>query len=233
MKAFIPAAGLGTRLKPWTEHHPKALFPIDGIPMLEIVYNRLKTAGIEDITLNVHHFPDQIKKFILGKGWEIKISDESAELLETGGALLKARDILCENDEPILIHNVDILSNADITALETLHKTEGNEVTLLVSERNSSRRLIFDENWMLRGWHSIINEEYKPRDFKPACTDKEVAFSGIYIINPSVILNMVSEGWKGKFSIMDYLIASIGRKKIGGAFQLNLSVTDIGKNPKN
>ena len=146
---MILAAGLGTRLKPWTLEHPKALVPVDGIPMLERVILKLKSQGFDEIVVNVHHFAGQITDFLDSKdfGIKISISDERGGLLDTGGGLVHARHLL--EGEPFLVHNVDILSNADLSALMHFHESEGNDVTLLTSDRKSSRKLLFDEDGSL------------------------------------------------------------------------------------
>lgn len=229
MKAFILAAGLGTRLKPWTDSHPKALVPVGGIPMLERVVEKLCSHGMENITVNVHHFADQVRDFISKKGWRLHISDESPLLLETGGALLHASQFLKSDSEPILIHNVDILSNADFKALEQAHHDRNADITLLVSPRESSRKLIFDNQWRLKGWHSLAKDEFRPAGFNPSSSDFELAFSGIYIVSPSVLDFMVKEGWSGRFSIMDLMLDSIHKLRIFGLNQSDLELIDIGK----
>ena len=228
MKAFIPAAGLGTRLKPWTLSHPKALFPVDGVPMLQRVVERLHSFGIFDITVNCHHFASQIKDFVAEKGWDIKISDESDSLLETGGGLLKAASLL-EGDEPILVHNVDILSNADLKALGEAHVSADALSTLLVSPRDSSRKLLFDEGLTLKGWHSLKTGEYKPACFKPSPRYQELAFSGIYVVSPEIFSFMHKKGWKGKFSIMDFFLSTLDEVIYKGFNDVSLKLKDIGK----
>lgn len=229
MKGFILAAGLGTRLKPWTDSHPKALVPVRGVPMLERVVGLLNANGIFDLTVNVHHFADQIRRFIDERGWKINISDESELLLETGGGLLHASDFLSYDDSPVLIHNVDILSNADFKALERVHTDRDADITLLVSPRESSRRLIFSYDWRLKGWHSLASDEYRPAGFRFSAGDIEMAFSGIYIVSPSVFEFMRAKGWKGRFPIMDFLLDSVDELRIFGYEQKDLSLIDIGK----
>ncbi len=121
MKAMILAAGLGTRLRPWTLEHPKALVPVGGVPMLERVIVRLKDEGFDEIVVNIHHFGDQIIDFVRSKDFGVKIfiSDERGELLDTGGGLVYARELLGE--DPVLVHNVDILSNADLKSFMRKH----------------------------------------------------------------------------------------------------------------
>lgn len=230
MKAFILAAGLGTRLKPWTLSHPKALVPVGDVPMLGRVIENLNRQGIDDITLNIHHFGDQILDFLKENNLStVKVSDERNELLDTGGALLHASPYLCADSRPILVHNVDIISNADFRQLLKAHVERESDITLLVSDRESSRKLIFDSDLNLRGWHYLSTGEMKPTGMSLEPGFKEFAFSGIYIVSPSVVLRMGEDGFSGKFSIIDYFIAQCGNKKIKGYLEPNLKLIDIGK----
>lgn len=228
MKGFILAAGMGTRLKPWTDSHPKALVPVGGIPMLKRVVEKMKDSGIEDISLNVYHFAEQIIDFVNAQGWNINISDERPELLETGGALLKASEFI-ERDQPVLVHNADILSNADFDAILKFHEDNGCDATLLVSDRDSSRKLIFNKLNNLVGWHSLKGNEYRPRDFEMKPDFNELAFSGIYIISPDLLGLMREEGFYGKFSIIDFFLKVMSKCNIKGFYQKNLDLIDIGK----
>ena len=131
MKAMIFAAGLGTRLRPLTDHMPKALVPVAGVPMLQRVILRLKEAGFHDIVINIHHFGEQILDFLKANdnfGVRILISDERGELLDTGGGILKARPLL-DDGEPFLIHNADILTHIDLAAIYRHHVESGAEAT--------------------------------------------------------------------------------------------------------
>lgn len=232
MKAFILAAGLGTRLKPWTNSHPKALVPVGNVPMLRRVIEFLKGEGVKEFVINVHHFADQIYEYVGENFPEAKISDETEELLETGGGLLKAGELLCdEGGEPILIHNVDILSNADIKGLYDFHIQTGADVSMLISSRDSTRKLVFDKDMNLIRWHSLATEEYRPEGFTISADQDyyEYAFSGIYIVNQEVIRYMKEQGWSGKFGIMDFFLSSLGKLKIAGYLQSDLELTDIGK----
>lgn len=228
MKGFILAAGFGSRLKPWTDIHPKALVPVCGIPMLERIVNKFYSYGIDDITVNCHHFSSQIVEFIHEKGWNINIVEEIGQPLETGGAILNAAPFL-EGDEPVLVHNVDILSNVDFQELREAFKISGSDAMLLVSERDSSRKLIFDNNWKLRGWHSLKSGEFKPVSFVDDPSFKEFAFSGIYIISPDLIEGMRRLGWEGKFSIIDFFLSTLNRFNFTGYLKKNLDIIDIGK----
>ena len=147
MKAMIFAAGLGTRLKPLTDHLPKALVPVAGKPMLEHVILKLKAAGFTEIVINIHHFGEQIIGFLQANqhfGLTIHISDEREQLLDTGGGIQKASTFF-QGNEPFLVHNVDILSDTDLKTLYDYHVQSGNDATLLASQRKTSRYLLFDD----------------------------------------------------------------------------------------
>ena len=153
MNAFIFAAGLGTRLKPLTDTMPKALVPVAGKPLLAHVVEKLKKAGCKKIVINIHHFGDMIIDYVKSQnnfGIDIVFSDERQMLLETGGAIKHAVELL--GNEPFLIHNVDILSNVDIQALWNEHLNSGSAATLLVSKRSSSRALLFSAEGNLTAW---------------------------------------------------------------------------------
>lgn len=163
MKAMIFAAGTGSRLKPLTDHTPKALIPIGGKPMLEHVILKLKSSGFDQIVINLHHLGNQIVDFLEANnnfGVRIEISDESDYLLDTGGGIKKATSLLCGN-EPFLIHNVDILSNVDLKKLYDTHVQTNPLATLLVSQRNTSRYLLFNKENRLCGWRNHETGEVK------------------------------------------------------------------------
>ena len=229
MKAMIFAAGLGTRLKPLTDHMPKALVPVAGKPMLEHVIHKLIAAGCDEIVINVHHFADQIINFIKANnnfGITIHISDETDMLLDTGGGIKKASSFF---NEPFLIHNVDILSNVDLKSLYEYHLTSGNDATLLVSPRKTVRYLLFDEENQLCGWVNKDTLQTKPEGFvyQPE-VQKEYAFSGIHIVSPS-LFNYMGENWTGKFPIMDFYLQTCQEAKLGGYAKEDLQLIDIGK----
>lgn len=234
MKAMILAAGLGTRLKPWTLSHPKALVPVAGVPMLERVIRRLFDFGFDEITVNVHHFSDQIVDFLADNsfGARISISDESDLLLDTGGSLLKAAPLIFTDDAPCLIHNVDILSDAPLDRLLQRHLESGRDISLVCSPRDSSRRLIFDESGRLAGWHNLNSDEYRPAGFTPADGMREVAFSGIYFVGRSILPTLQSYSNQvdsPKFPVMDFFLSSLDRLNIGVLWLDDLHLIDIGK----
>ena len=225
---MIFAAGLGTRLKPLTDHMPKALVPVAGKPMLEHVINKLIAAGVDGIVINVHHFAQQIIDFLKEKdnfGIQIWISDETGELLETGGGIKKAAPYF---NEPFLVHNADILSNLDLKAMYDFHVASGNNATLLVSPRKTVRYLLLNEENKLCGWVNKETLQTKPEGFvyQPEI-QKEYAFGGIHIISPSLFKYM--EEWTGKFSIMDFYLQTCQQAQLGGFIKEDLQLIDIGK----
>ncbi len=232
MKTMILCAGLGTRLKPWTEKHPKALVPAGGVPMLKRVASQLIEQGFDEITLNIHHFGNQIKDFVSSDeelASKVAISDETDCLLDTGGGILRAEEYLGKDERPFLIHNVDILSNADLRLLYENHLEAGREITLLVSDRKSDRKLIFDSCMKLKGWTNLKSQEVRPSGLGIEDTDNAYSFSGIYVMCPTVFPIMKSKGFCGKFPIMDFFLTTIEDLKIGGVVQEGLDIIDIGK----
>lgn len=226
---MIFAAGLGTRLKPLTDTMPKALVPVAGKPMLEHVIGKLKASGFDEIVINVHHFAQQIISFLKEKdnfGIKIWISDESEELLDTGGGIKKAAPYF---DEPFLVHNADILSNVDLKAMYDYHLTSGNDATLLVSPRKTVRYLLFDEENRLQGWVNKDTLQTKPEGFvyQPE-VQKEYAFGGIHIISPT-LFNYMGDEWTGKFPLMDFYLQTCHQARLGGYVKEDLQLIDIGK----
>lgn len=230
MKAMIFAAGLGARLKPLTNNTPKALIPIAGKPMLEHVILKLKAAGFDQIVINIHHLGQQILDFLAANnqfGIQIYISDEQDYLLDTGGGIKKAARFL-QGNEPFLIHNVDIISNVDLQALYNSHVKSDSLATLLVSQRNTSRYLLFNQENKLCGWRNHETGEVKSYYpyFNPEQYN-EYAFGGIHVISPD-IFNWMEE-WTGKFSIINFYLSICARTTIQGYLAENLRLLDIGK----
>ena len=228
---MIFAAGLGTRLKPLTDHMPKALVPVAGRPMLEHVILKLKAAGFNELVINIHHFGEQILDFLRANqnfGLTIHISDERDCLLDTGGGIRKAEPFFRGN-EPFLVHNVDILSDTDLKALYEYHRQSGNDATLLASRRKTIRYLLFDDEKRLCGWINKDTLQTKPEGFaynpEHHC---EYAFSGIHVISPS-LFHYMDERWTGKFSIMDFYLQTCHEARIGGRLTDTLRLIDIGK----
>lgn len=229
MKAMIFAAGLGTRLKPITDTLPKALVPIAGKTLLEHTILKLKSSGFTDIVINVHHFSNKITDFLKANnnfGVNISISDESDMLLETGGGIRKAAPLL--GSEPFLIHNVDIVSNVDLRSLYNEHIKSGADATLLVSKRESSRALLFDNDGNLRAWRNNTTAELKT-PFKDIDTNvlTPYAFSGIHVFSPSLFPLM--SGYPDKFPIMDFYLDNCNKAKIKAIVSSDLRLIDVGK----
>lgn len=232
MRAMILAAGLGTRLRPWTLEHPKGLVPVGGVPMLERVILKLKEEGVSDIIINVHHFASQIMDFLATRDFGVKyyISDESDSLLDTGGALQKALPLLDDGaDTPFLVHNVDILSNARLKDLIHQNVESKSGASLLVSDRNSSRRLVFDPEMQLLGWHDVSSGRYRPENFSPSDSMRDLAFSGIYVARPSLVKDMAEAGFCGSFGVMDYFLSPRRSVSVEGVEAADLQLIDIGK----
>ena len=224
---MVFAAGLGTRLRPLTDTMPKALVPINGTPLLEHVLVKIKQAGIQEVVVNVHHFSQQIIDFLEEKqnfGISIQISDESDELLETGGGLRKVLTLLGEN-EPILLHNVDILSNLNLLELITMHQaTDG--ATLVVSKRNTSRYLLFDENMALAGWSNVKTNELRPSSVNWESLHA-LAFSGIQIVSPQLLSSMAD--MPERFSIIDFYLKMMNTMPIRAYIPSDYRMIDVGK----
>jgi NDP-sugar pyrophosphorylase family protein len=213
MRALIFAAGKGTRLKPFTDFHPKALAKVNGVPLLQRNIEYLKSFGITDFVINIHHFGDQIVDFLKENNnfnCKIEISDEHEELLETGGGLVFARKFL-DFDEDFLIMNADILTDLNITDLVDFHKKRKDFITLAVSDRNSSRKLLFNDEMVLRGWMNVQSGEQRLAEFNKGF--KAYAFSGIHCINPKIFDKIKR---KGKFSIMEEYLDMMQTEEIHG-----------------
>ncbi|MDM1063276.1 nucleotidyltransferase family protein [Empedobacter falsenii] len=225
MKAMIFAAGLGTRLKPFTDNHPKALAVVNGKPLLQRNIEYLKSFGIEEIVINVHHFADQIIEFLEENnyfGIEITISDETDQVLETGGGLVKAK---ANFEEDFLVMNVDILTDLNLADFIKAHQENKALVTLAVSDRNSSRKLFFNEKNELKGWRNLkTDEEIKAVDSLDNC--KDLAFSGIHVISPA-LFDKITE--KGKFSIMKVYMDLMQTESIIGFDHSGGILIDVGR----
>lgn len=219
MKALIFAAGLGTRLKPFTLQHPKALVPVCGKPMLRRVIEKLLDAGISEIVVNVHHFATQIIEYLDENnnfGANIHISDESARLLDTGGGILKARRWL--DDGPFIVHNADILTDFPISEMIAAHTGSGADATLLVKRRQTSRYLLFDCRNRMRGWENITTSEVRPSGLIVDNLDR-FAFGGVHILNPSVfpiLERYSSRTGEEVFSVTPFYVSSCGQLDIRG-----------------
>lgn len=226
---MIFAAGLGTRLKPMTDTIPKALVPIAGKPLLEHVILRLKEAGFDELIVNVHHFPDQIIDFLRANnnfGIRIEISDERDLLLDTGGAIRKAAWFF-DDGQPFLVHNVDILSNLDLKKLYDQHQTANPLATLVVSERDTFRYLLFNGDNRLCGWINEKTGETKPVKFETIKRFNKLAFAGIQVLSPDVFDRM--ESLQPKFPIMDFYLSNAQQQIINGYIPTDFRMMDVGK----
>jgi NDP-sugar pyrophosphorylase family protein len=206
MKAMIFAAGLGTRFKPWTDKHPKALALVNGKSLLQRNIEYLQQYGITDVVVNVHHFADQIIDAVTtNKGWgsNVMISDERDEVLETGGGLLKARPLL-EGDEPFVTINVDILTDLNLFKLLDYHKEHRPLVSFGVTNRKTSRNFLFDSNDRLCGWRNNATSETKgpvlslSQGGKVQLTEK--AYSCVVVFEPR-FFSLIKQ--QGKFSLTE------------------------------
>ena len=225
MKAFILAAGLGTRLGNLTKDKPKALVKVNGQEMLALTIKRLKENGYNEFIVNVHHYGNMVIDFLKNSnfGVTIHISDERKQLLDTGGALLKATEHL-KGDEPVLVHNVDVISKINFKELTTYHTRQKALATTCVRERQTDRMLIFDHQKQLKGWTNKKTGEFK-WSIAPVSNYQIYAYSGIYIISPEFIRNIKQ---KGKFSIIDAWLDLAGRHKITGYLDQSEYWFDLG-----
>ena len=243
-QAMILAAGLGTRLKPLTDTMPKALVPVGGTPLLDINIRRLMDFGYDRFIINVHHFAQQIIDHVAQQDYApmVHFSDETEQLLETGGGLKKAQ-MLFRDDLPILIHNVDILDNVDFDWFARQHQPDEDAV-LLVSRRKTKRYLLFDSAMRLMGWKNIETGELKSpfpwlREMEITIDDNlEVhvashsslyafAFSGIHSFSPRLFPLM--ERFPDRFPIIDFYLSVCHRSHIVGLPKNDLQMLDVGK----
>ena len=197
---MILAAGLGTRLKPLTDTRPKALVEVDGISLLELTIRYLKKFGVDELVINLHHFPTQIRDFLHSKGnfgMQINFSDETDELLDTGGAIKKAAHLL-HGPDPFILIGIDVMTNLDLSAMMAFHKKQNAMVTLAVKDRDTSRSLLFDQHMHLCGWRHNETGELKGK--QAILAEFALGFSVVHIIEPSFLDLIVEEG---KFSILD------------------------------
>lgn len=219
---MIFAAGLGTRFKPWTDRHPKALALVNGKSLLQRNIEYLQQYGIRDLVVNVHHFADQIREALAtnaGWGSTITISDETEQVLETGGGLKKARPYL--EGAPFLLMNADILTDLNLSDMIRDHYEYRPLATLAVTDRVTSRYFLFDEQQRLRGWRNVRTGEEKGIG---GGTQK--AFSGIHIIDPAIFPLIRAEG---KFSIVDLYLELAASRTIRGFDHSHTKLIDVGK----
>jgi MurNAc alpha-1-phosphate uridylyltransferase len=229
MKGMIFAAGLGSRLKPWTDHHPKALAIVNGKSLLQRNVEYLQQYGVDQLIINVHHFADQIIDTVQkNKGWgtDITISDETDQVLETGGGLKKARWYF-EDTKDFVVMNADILTHLDLTAMIAHHRRSQALATLAVTERETSRYFLFDEQQLLAGWRNVkTGEERISRHVQPVF---QKAFSGIHVIN-NELLGLIKQ--EGKFSMVDVYLELAATHPISSFDHTGTALVDVGK-PEN
>lgn len=235
MQAMIFAAGMGTRLKPLTDTMPKAMVSVGGKPLIRRVVERLAGAGAERIVVNVHHFASQIVDYLADNsnfGLQIAVSDETEQLLDTGGGIRKATPLF-DPSAPILIHNVDILSNVDLQHFYSLAQNAADDgqqpdAVLLVSNRKTKRYLLFDDDMRLVGWTNIETGQVRSPypDLDPSAC-RMYAFAGIHVISPRLLPLM--QQWPDKFGIIDFYLNTCDSRRIVGFAKPDLKLMDIGK----
>jgi N-acetyl-alpha-D-muramate 1-phosphate uridylyltransferase len=226
MKAMILAAGLGTRLKPFTDSHPKALFVVGGKTLLEHAVDHLKSAGIDEIIINVHHFASQVISYLQENdnfGLNISCSDETGMLLETGGGLKKAAWFF-KGCDCAIIRNVDVLSDLDLNKMAICHMKSGALATLAVRNRKTSRYLLFDHEMQLCGWEN--RETGECRMSRDSAQVQPLAFSGIQVISPEIFPLITEEG---KFPLTDLYLRLAKEQRITGYPEEGDVWQDVGK----
>jgi NDP-sugar pyrophosphorylase family protein len=227
MKAMVLAAGLGTRLGALTERQPKALVEIQGKTLLEIVLKKLAAHGFREVIINIHHRAAQIKAYLAARqnfGLHLELSDESGQLLDTGGGIRKAAWFF-DDGKPFLVHNVDIISNIDLAQVYAAHQAAGAMATLCCTARSSSRRFLFDGHNRLCGWQNVKTGVQKitvsaPHPLRP------MAFNGIHVIDPELIARMPPTG---AFSIVDAYLQLSPQALITCFDAPHVEITDAGK----
>lgn len=226
MKAMIFAAGLGSRFKPWTDSHPKALALINGKSLLQRNIEYLQEYNITDVVINVHHFSKQvIDALAIYKGWgsNIMISDETDEVLETGGGLLKAKELL-QDGEPFMTLNADFLTNLDIGKLLDFHKNKNALISFGITNRKTSRYFLFDDDNRLCGWRNINTGEERISVAKNNL--KEMAYSCVVVFQPE-IFDLITQ--RGKFSLVDTYLSLAADHPIYGYDHSGDKLVDVGK----
>lgn len=231
MKAMILAAGLGTRFKPFTDHHPKALAVVNNKTLLQRNIEYLASYAIKDLIINIHHFGDQIKNHLSENrnfGANISFSDESNNLLETGGGLKKAQWFF-NDDQPFVLINSDILTDLDLNKMRLQHTSTNSLATLAVCDRVTSRYFLFDDQKRLSGWRNLKTE--KEVIVHHAHNLKQKAFSGIHIISPTIFPYLISKETESpdKFSIVEPYLEITKTEKILSFDHTGAKLIDVGK----
>jgi NDP-sugar pyrophosphorylase family protein len=226
MKAMIFAAGLGTRLKPWTDQHPKALAVVNGKSLLQRNIAYLQQAGITEVIVNVHHFADQVKAAIeAAGGWgsHIAISDETEQVLETGGGLKKAAPYFT-GEHDFVVMNADILTDLPLNNMIAAHTRSGALATLATSNRTSSRYFLFNSEGVLCGWENVQTGDKKL--VREAGETYRKAFSGIHVISAR-LLQLIKQ--EGKFSMVDVYLSLGGEHPIRAFDHSGYKFIDVGR----
>lgn len=226
---MIFSAGLGTRFKPWTDKHPKALALVNGKSLLQRNIEYLQQYGIKDVVVNVHHFAGQIIDAVKkNNGWDsnVMISDETNEVLETGGGLLKAEKLFTPR-EKFITCNVDILTDLDLKKLISFHEQHKPLISFAVTNRKTSRYLLFDNNNRLCGWRNTKTGEEKLSIKKQNLTEK--AYSCIVVFEYAIFDLMKHNGFKGKFSLIDVYLELAANHLILGYDHSGDKLVDVGK----
>ncbi|HMO63554.1 MAG TPA: sugar phosphate nucleotidyltransferase [Ferruginibacter sp.] len=226
VKAMIFAAGLGTRFKPWTDKHPKALALVNGKSLLQRNIEYLQQYGITDVVVNVHHFAEQIIEAVQqNKGWgsNIVISDETTEVLETGGGLLKAKSLL-QNNQPFITLNADFLTDLNLNNLLAFHQQKGGLISFGITNRKSSRNFLFDTDNRLCGWMNNSTGEKRISIDKPGLMP--MAYSCVVVFEPT-IFDLIPQ--RGKFSLVDTYLSLAATHHIYGYDHTGDKLVDVGK----
>jgi MurNAc alpha-1-phosphate uridylyltransferase len=229
IQAMIFSAGLGTRFKPWTDKHPKALAMVNGKSLLQRNIEYLQQYGIKDVIVNVHHFADQIETAIVendGWGSNILVSDERDDVLETGGGLLKAKNLFHPGDRFITC-NVDILTDLDISKLLLFHEKNNALISFGVTNRTTSRYLLFDENNRLCGWRNTKTGEEKISI--PRKNPVEKAYSCVVVFEYDIFRLLEENNFSGKFSLTDVYLKLAANHLIIGYDHSGDRLVDVGK----
>ncbi len=230
MQAMIFSAGLGTRFKPWTDTHPKALAIVNGKPLLQRNIEYLQRNGIKDVIVNVHHFAEQIEEAIVtndGWGSDVLVSDERDIVLETGGGLLKAKDLF-NPDEPFITCNADFLTDLDINKLIAYHSQQKALISFGVTSRKSSRNLLFNADYRLVGWKNNSTGETKIAiPAEPVA--HELAYSCVVVFDYRIFELMEQYGFSGKFSLIDVYLKLAPDHRIMGYEHTGDKLVDVGK----
>ena len=233
MKAMIFAAGLGTRFKPWTDQHPKALAPVNGKSLLQRNIEYLQRFGITEVVVNVHHFADQVLEAIeKANGWgsTVLISDERDEVLETGGGLLKAASLL--GNSPFVTINAEVLTDLNLDALLQFHRQEQALISFGLTNRKSSRNILVDSQNRMQGWVNLSTNEFRFPAESVYTVENALsvlvpkAYSTVVVFSPE-IFSLIRR--TGKFSLIDVYLDLAGTHKIMGFDHSGDRFIDVGK----